>query len=184
MDAADPAGESPEGTTRTDGAPDGGIPDMGYHYRIPVPLAGLFLVFGPGPGAANPPLVRLFAPAAHAAYELQFEAYGVPRFGVNVAAGDLDGDGNDEIVSGPGPSPDFSAHIRGWDWDGSALTSIPGFGFYGRAGIVVSGGPNQDPVYQSHVWVYEYDGADVEYRYMIDPFPGLTHGTTLAAARF
>jgi hypothetical protein len=375
VDAADPSGEAPQGTTRTDGAPDGGIPDMGYHYRYPAPLSGLFLVLGPGPGETNPPLVRLFTPAAHAAYELQFEAYAVPRFGVNtagadldgdgadellsgpgpgemygphvrgwdvdgglavplpgvsflaygtrrygvnvtagdldgdgydeivtgagpgavfgphvrgwnhdggpsvqpmagvsflaygtnkwgvnVAAGDLDGDGYDEIVTGagpgpvygphvrgwnvdggsaspipglsflaygtnrygvnvtagdvdgdgvseiitgPGPSPAFSAHIRGWDWDGSTLTPLPGIDFQcfgklygarvfagpdldgdGRAEIVVGGGPNPDPTGQSHVWVYGYDGTVVNDLYMIDPFPGLTHGTTLAAARF
>ncbi len=33
LDAGDPGTASPGGTTRTDGGPDAGVPDMGYHYE-------------------------------------------------------------------------------------------------------------------------------------------------------
>lgn len=33
LDTGDPGTSSPGGTTRTDGGPDAGVPDMGYHYE-------------------------------------------------------------------------------------------------------------------------------------------------------
>ena len=60
---------------------------------------------------------------------MSFLAYGTHRWGVNVACGDLDGDGIDEIVTGPGPGAVFGPHVRGWNYDGTALTAIPGVSF-------------------------------------------------------
>jgi len=80
------------------------------------------LVTGPGPGPLNPPLVR--TPLA------QWTAYGVYRHGVNVACGDLDGDGSAEVVTGPGPGADFGPHVRGWELDGTPLSGV-GFQAYG-----------------------------------------------------
>ena len=61
---------------------------------------------------------------------VSFQAYGTLKYGVNVACGDLDGDGIDEIVTAPGPAPLFGAHVRGWDYDGGVLAPIPGCSFF------------------------------------------------------
>jgi len=54
----------------------------------------------------------------------RFEAYPSNhyRFGVNVAARDLDGDGLAEIITGPGPSPFSDSWIRVFRGDGTLLS--------------------------------------------------------------
>ena len=54
----------------------------------------------------------------------RFEAYpsNEYRFGVNVAARDLDGDGLAEIITGPGPSPFSDSWIRIFRGDGTLLS--------------------------------------------------------------
>jgi hypothetical protein len=66
---------------------------------------------------------------------VSFLAYGTPRWGVNVTCGDIDGDGIDEIVTGPGPSELFGSHVRGWNCDGGSVTAIPGVNFFAFTGI-------------------------------------------------
>jgi len=51
-------------------------------------------------------------------------AYGTFHWGANVACGDVDGGGMDEIVTGPGPADRFAAHVRSWNYDGLALEPI------------------------------------------------------------
>jgi hypothetical protein len=76
-------------------------------------------------------------------------AYGTRRYGVNVAGGDLDGDGYDEIITGPGPGPALAAHVRGWDYDGSHIALLPGANFFAYTGkfgaVVASGDADGDP---------------------------------------
>jgi hypothetical protein len=60
---------------------------------------------------------------------VSFFAYGTNEWGVRVAAGDVDGDGMDEIITSPGPGPAFAAHIRGWNYDGMTLEAIPSLNF-------------------------------------------------------
>jgi len=50
-------------------------------------------------------------------------ASGAPRYGVNVAAGQLDDDVDPGVITGPGPDPQFGPHVRAWKWDG--LTGVP-----------------------------------------------------------
>ena len=54
----------------------------------------------------------------------RFEAYPSNdyRFGVNVAARDLDGDGIAEIITGPGPSPFSESWVRVFSGDGTLLS--------------------------------------------------------------
>ena len=92
------------------------------------------IVTGPGQGAR--PQVRVFDERGK--LESQFFAYGKNlRSGVNVAAGDLNGDGKAEIVTGPGQGG--GPHIR--MFNGSGREIRPSFfafekGF--RNGIAVS----------------------------------------------
>ncbi len=133
---------------------------------------------------------------------VSFFAYGTLKFGVNVTCGDVDGDGIDEIVTGAGPGAVFAPHVRGWNYDGSSITPLPGLSFFawddmrfganvfagtdlngdGRAELVVGCGP--DPDAGSEVKVYEYDGSSVALWFSLEAFPGMTHGANVAAGRF
>jgi len=218
-------------TTRTDGVPDLGLVDMGWHYEGVTALSWLATTPGPAPG--NPPLVRLFQPEQDAGHLHEFSAYGATDFGanvttgdvtgtgtssiitgagpaeiygphvrgfaaggeqlpglsflayttskwgVNVSAGDIDGDGFDELITGPGPGAVFGPHVRGWDYDNSgSVTTMPGVSYFaygtpkwgvnvacgdidgdGFDELVTGAGPGS--VYGPHVRGWDYDGTAV-----------------------
>jgi len=68
------------------------------------------ILTGPGPGDIYGPHVRGFEIDGTPLPGLSFLAYGTNKYGVNVAAGDLDGDGFDEIITGAGPGEVFGPH--------------------------------------------------------------------------
>ncbi len=167
VDAGDPAAGGASGTTRTDGSSDSGITDIGVHY------GGGSLLAGAGPDIANPPLVRLFPALQDAAHDLEFTAYGADRYGVNVHAGDLDGDGLDEILTGAGPGDIYGPHVRAFRPNGQ---SFPGVNFFaygtlkfgvnvaagdldgdGRDEIVTGAGPGA--VFGPHVRAFDVTGS-------------------------
>ncbi len=138
---------------------------------------------------------------------ISYFAYETPRYGVTVSCGDVDGDGIDEILTAPGPSPAFGAHIKGWNYDGDEIAELPGYSFFAWPGdvarygariyadanldgiggdeLVVGGGP--DPAMGSPVQVYTYDpdAELVSIWFSFDAFPsGWTHGATVAAGWF
>jgi hypothetical protein len=80
------------------------------------------ILTGAGPGAVFGPHVRgwnVDGGAVTPFGDISYFAYGTLRWGVNVAGGDIDGDGLDEIITGAGPGTVFGPHVRGWDYDGS-----------------------------------------------------------------
>ena len=146
------------------------------------------ILTGPGPGDVFGPHVRGWGwdgPGGVTPLPgLSFLAYGTHRFGVNVACGDIDGDGREEILTGAGPGDVFGPHIRGWDWNGSSVVPIPGVSFlaYGtnRFGVEVScgdidgdliaeivTGPGPGEMFGSHVRGWNYDGES------LSPIPGV-----------
>lgn len=65
------------------------------------------------------PQVRVFDTNGETKFNNGFFAYAEDfRGGVNVACDDLDGDGEVEIVTAPGPTG--GPHVRMWEWNGSA----------------------------------------------------------------
>jgi hypothetical protein len=146
------------------------------------------IITGAGPGAVFGPHVRAFR------YEsdpgrvvplsgVSFMAYGSRHRGVNIAGGDIDGDGFDEIVTGPGPGEAFGAHVRGWDVDGGQVRAIGAVNYFasnffkygavvgcgdldgdGFEEIVTTLGPGE--TYYAYVRGWNYDND------FISPLPG------------
>ncbi len=164
------------------------------------------IITGAGPGAVYGPHVRgwnVDGGGAAAIPGVSFLAYGTNKYGVNVSVGDVDGDGIDEIVTGAGPGAIFGPHVRGWNYDGSAVTPLPGLSFFawdteplrfgatvfaaadlnldGRDELVVGRGPA--PEADTEIKVFTWDGSTVSLMLSLEAYPGLTHGTTVAAGR-
>jgi hypothetical protein len=182
VNTGNPAGDPMDGTTRTDLVRDTGIPDMGYHYPRGLDFTGL--ITGAGPGYANPPLVRIFPPEQNAVHRYGFNAYGTRHYGVNTACGNVDGGDFDEILTGPGPGPVLSPHVRGFTVSGGPL---PGLSFlaYGtrKFGVnIASGDLDRDgvdelisgagpgAVFGPHIRAFSYD-RDLNW---IVPVPGVS----------
>jgi hypothetical protein len=165
------------------------------------------VISGTGPGAVYGPHVRgwnVDGGTAAAIPGVSFLAYGTNKFGVNVTAGDVDGDGIDEIVTGAGPGPMFGPHVRGWNFDGDSITPLLGCSFFawstaplthgvnvfagtdlngdGRAELVCGRGPTPDA--DTEVKVFTYDGSSANLWISLEAYPGLSYGTNVAAGRF
>jgi len=106
------------------------------------------IVTGPGPGAVFGPNVRGFELNSTPVPGVSFLAYGTLKWGVNVACGDIDGDGIDEIVTGPGPGAEFGPHVRGWNYDGGTVTPMTGVSFF---------------AYGTHKWGVNVSCGDIDY---------------------
>lgn len=172
-----------------DGTPLAGLSFMAYgtlRYGVNVCAGDIDgdgfaeIVTGAGPGAVFGPHVRAFdydgTPGVAAVPDVSYFAYGTPKWGVNVAGGDIDGDDFDEIVTGAGPGAVYGPHVRGWNVDGGSATAIPAVSFmaYGtdKFGVVVTcgdvdgdgideiitgAGPGQG--FGAHIRGWNYDGA-------------------------
>ncbi len=159
------------------------------------------LATGPGPDEGNPPLVRVFDPEEIPVVVNEWNAYGVEKFGVNVAAGDLGWDRLDELVTGAGPGEVFGPHVRGWNVDGGTAAAIPQVSYFaygtlkygvnvacgdvdgdGIDEIVTGAGPGE--IFFAHVRGWNYDGV------VVSSIPGvswfayddLTHGSRVGCA--
>ncbi len=166
------------------------------------------IITGAGPGAIYGPHVRgwnVDGGSATAIRNLSFFAFETTRYGVNVACGDLDGDGMAELVTAPGPDPLAYPVVKGWNYDGTEVSELPDFSFPlamayfwrhgatvyartdldgdGRADLVA--GPGPDPESPSQVYVYRYRDGEADLWFLEeDIFPPLTYGTKVAAGRF
>jgi hypothetical protein len=81
------------------------------------------IITGPGPGAVFGPHIRGFEFHGDPVPGVSFFAYGTLKYGANVACGDIDGDGYDEIITGAGPGAVFGPHVRAWDFDDSGTVT-------------------------------------------------------------
>ncbi len=166
------------------------------------------IVTGAGPGEVFGPHVRgwnVDGGTATAIPTVSYMAYGTNLYGVNVTCGDVDGDGIDEIVTGPGPGAVFGAHLRGWNVDGGTPTPLPGFSFFAwpaeerRGGATVSSGRDltgdgRDEILcglgpleenRGYVRVWRYNGSGIEQMYELFAFTGpFRYGARVAAGRF
>ncbi len=135
------------------------------------------IITGPGPGAIFGPQVRAFEPdGTPMGSQVNFFAYGTLKYGVNVAAADINGDGHDDIITGAGPGAVFGPHVRAFDCSSGTATAISGVSFFaygtlkwganvvggdidgdGYAEIITGAGPGK--VFGSHVRAFNYDGG-------------------------
>ncbi len=91
------------------------------------------IIAGAGPGQLYKPGVKVFSYSGgtfNSITELGFLAF--PReqgFGVNVACGDVDGDGCDEIITGCGPGPVLCARVRVFKLEDGSIKAVDGLDF-------------------------------------------------------
>jgi len=154
-----------------------------------VSFAGIpaMIVTGPGPGEDNPPLVRVFDPATGQSLGLDIMAYGVEKWGVNVATGDVTGNGRTEILTGPGPGAVFGPHIRVFDDQTNLVDEFIAYGTLKWGAKCATGdidgdnvdeiitAPGPGDVFGPHIRGWDNDGANT-----FNPIPGvsfLAYGT-------
>jgi len=147
------------------------------------------VITGPGPGPVFGPHIRCWTMSGQPLPGGSFMAYGTLRWGVNVAAGDIDGDGWDEIVTGAGPGAVFGPHVRAFDLIDGSMTAVPGISFFAygthRFGVEVTcgdidgdgideivTGPGPGPMFGPHVRAWNHDGG-----VGIAPVPGVSFFT-------
>ncbi len=133
---------SPLGLEGTAGDPDRDLLGNLAEYNVGSdPTSPWQVVTGPGPGTGNRPLVRLWDTGGVQLGGLEWTAYGGGDWGADVAAGDIDGDGRFEVLTGPGPGPIYGPQVRGFEADG---TQVPGVNFFAygtnRYGVRVAAG--------------------------------------------
>ena len=81
-------------------------------------------VITPGPGYDNRALVTLMS--RNFVEKVEFTAFNT-RFGANAVMGDIDGDGEDEIIVAPGPDPMADGRIKVFRKNGALLLEQPVF---------------------------------------------------------
>jgi hypothetical protein len=80
------------------------------------------IIAGAGHGDLNTGFVKVLT-STGAPTGVEFNAHGY-MYGVNVASGDVDGDGYDEIITAPGPGSDNPADIRIFDRNGGLMPNL------------------------------------------------------------
>jgi hypothetical protein len=85
------------------------------------------IIAGYGHGQPNLGTVKVLN-SVGSATGLEFNA-NTYEYGVNIASGDIDGDGIDEIITAPGPNPIMPAELRIYDRNGTLMTNLSMFAF-------------------------------------------------------
>ena len=129
------------------------------------------IITGAGPSKDNSAFVKVFTPDGTST-NVEFIANEY-RYGVNVASGDIDGDGIDEIITAPGPSKKNPAEVNIFDRNGKHLVGLDiaayeyNFGanvasadFDGDGYYEVVTGPGAGDKIPSHVKVFVYDSVE------------------------
>ncbi len=132
------------------------------------------LIVGAGPDPKNPGILKVLKYTS--AGFTQIIAHTVnsqSSYGLNITAGDIDGDNIPEIITAPGPGPNNDASVTIWKYESSDLTPLTTFtAFEGTYGVnITSGdmdgdgkseiiaGAGSDPKNSSAIRIYKADGT-------------------------
>ena len=157
------------------------------------------ILTGAGPGAVFGPHVRGWrtSPLPVTPIEkVNFFAYPTLKWGVNVAAGDIDGDGFDEILTGPGPGSTFAAHVRGFNFDGVSMSAIDKVNFWSHSSMYgvrpesaildddnfdeILAAPGPEPAISGvpEINAYDYDNTAISCKWDLTLDVGTTYGAS------
>ncbi len=153
------------------------------------------ILTGPGPGPALGPQVRGFDASGGPIASINFFAYGTLRFGVHVAACDLDGDGMAAIITGAGAGEPFGPQVRGWRPTGTTTKPLGWVNFFAyqtlQYGVNVSSGdldanglaeiltgPGRGPWFHAHVRAFQNQASRIVPLASVTfaAYPGPTYG--------
>ena len=138
--------------------------------RIVEEVPPTWIVAGTGQVGENPARIRCYLPAGREVTAARIRPFASERFGVATACGDLDGDGVDEIVAGPGPGPSLAPQVRAFDAIGGPLPGGSLLAFsHGGYGAVISCG--------------DIDGDGID-ELAASPGPGPSYGPVVALYRY
>lgn len=163
------------------------------------------IVTGPGPGIVFAPQIHGYgydnasvAPLSR----INYQAFATAQYGANVAGGNVDGDGYDEIVCTPGPGPGtgFPSRFLGFDYDDATIAPLPGYDitpfatlYGGRVGLGdldldladdLLAAAGRDAAADSTIKPYRYGAnALTALPGSFVAFPGSTYGVNAAGAR-
>ncbi|MFN7974845.1 MAG: Ig domain-containing protein [Acidobacteriota bacterium] len=154
-------------------ASDGQACDIVRPYTIEV-AARESLLSGEGTGQPNENRVRLHT-ASGGPTPVDFQAYAASHFGVNVAAGNVNGGAAEEILTAPGPGPSLGPQVRAFAQDGTPIAKVSYYAYatlkHGAEiergdldadafdEILTGAGPS--PSFGPHVRGWNYDGVSV-----------------------
>lgn len=136
------------------------------------------LLTGPGPGDVYGPHLRGWDRAGASINRVNLFAYGTLKFGVNVAAGNIEANGEPctalaEILSGAGPGAVFGPHVRGWNFDGGPVTALQKINYF---------------AYSTLKWGVNVDEGDTDgdgyAEILTGPGPGQIFGSTIRGWNF
>lgn len=156
------------------------------------------VIVAPGPGCHGPE-IRVFHADGTPVGNGSFLAFPYSTSGASVCCGDLDGDGYDEIITGPGPALYCGSDVRIFEVDGSATLlagptfrafPMPHFGVQVAAADVdndcfdeVITAPGPSPNYPGVVRWFSLATGEAEFRGQLDAFAGTAdnaYGANLA----